>query len=37
MAWILGNNGIMEYADRLLKEHNLDSIDREQLFAENIL
>jgi methylamine---glutamate N-methyltransferase subunit C len=27
-----GNNNIMEYTDRLLKEHNLDSIDREQLF-----
>lgn len=27
-----GNNSIMEYTDRLLKEHNLDSISREQLF-----
>src|SRR3982750_21151 len=29
-AW---NNQIMEYAERLLKEHNLDSIDREQIFC----
>ncbi len=27
-----GNNSIMEYTDRLLKEHNLDSINRELLF-----
>ncbi len=27
-----GNNSIMEYTDRLLKEHNLDDINREQLF-----
>ena len=27
------NNRIIEYAERLLKEHNLDSIDREQIFC----
>jgi glutamate synthase domain-containing protein 2 len=27
------NNRIIEYAERLLKEHNLDSIDREQIFS----
>ena len=27
-----GDNSIMEYTDRLLKEHNLDDINREQLF-----
>ena len=29
------NNGIMDYAERLLREHNLDSIDREQLFQRH--
>ena len=29
------NNSIMEYAERLLREHNLDSIDREQLFQRH--
>jgi len=27
------NNRILEYAERLLKEHNLDSVDREQIFC----
>lgn len=26
------NSSIIEYAERLLKEHNLDSVDREQIF-----
>lgn len=30
-----GDSNVMEYASRLLKEHNLDSIDREQLFRRN--
>jgi glutamate synthase domain-containing protein 2 len=29
------NNSIMEYAERLLREHNLDSMDREQLFQRH--
>ena len=30
-----GDNNVIEYVSRLLKEHNLDSIDREQLFRRN--
>jgi methylamine---glutamate N-methyltransferase subunit C len=29
----VANKGMMEYAERLLKEHGLDSIDREQIFC----
>ena len=30
-----GDTNVTEYVSRLLKEHNLDSIDREQLFRRN--